>query len=284
MTRRRTTGPATVILCLLLAWVGGGHAPATAGPAYPSSMSSLGDSITRGFNASGWFTDWPSRSWSTGRKATVRSHYTRLLEVNPAISGRAWNNARTGAKVSALASQAGASVSQGAEYVTILVGANDACTSTEDRMTSVGAFATRFRAGLEVLATQAPHPRVLVASIPDLRRLWRVGRDSVAARTAWATYGICRSMLARPRSTDRADVDRRARVRHRVMDYNATLAAVCAEYPFCRYDQGTVFDYPFTLGQLSRWDYFHPNRSGQAVLAALTWRVGFWSTTAAAPR
>jgi hypothetical protein len=126
---------------------------------------------------------------------------------------------------------------------------------------------------------------VLVASIPDLRRLWQVGKNSSAARSAWSAYGICQSMLARPLSTDQADVDRRARVRQRVVDYNAVLADVCAAYAFCRYDAGAVFGYPFTLSQLSGWDYFHPNTSGQAVLADVTWEAGFWaasSETAAA--
>ena len=247
--------------------------------AFPTSMSSLGDSITRGFNAAGWFTDWPSRSWSTGTNSSVDSHYARLRALDPAITGRAYNNARTGAKMSALAGQATTSVSQGAEYVTILLGANDACTDTEAQMTPVSTFRTQFKAGMEVLAGQQARPKVLVASIPDLRRLWQVGKNSSSARAAWSSYGICQSMLARPQSTDQADVDRRARVRQRVVGYNNALAEVCATYTFCRYDGGAVFGYPFALSQLSSWDYFHPNTSGQAVLADVTWERSFWSAT-----
>ena len=257
----------------------GEAAAAAEAPAYPTSMASLGDSITRGFNAAGWYSDWPSRSWSTGTYAAVDSHYTRLRELSPAITGDAHNNARTGAKMGALAAQATTSVSQGAEYVTILMGANDACTETEQQMTTVSAFRTRFTNAMEVLAGQTPQPRVLVASIPDLRRLWQVGKDSSAARSAWSAYGICQSMLARPRSTDQADVDRRARVRQRVVDYNAALADVCSAYSFCRYDGGAVFGYPLALSQLSGWDYFHPDTSGQAVLADVTWDAGFWAAS-----
>jgi lysophospholipase L1-like esterase len=260
----------------------GGGAPAAAEtPSYPTSMSSLGDSITRGFNAAGWFSDWPSRSWSTGTHADVDSHYSRLRALEPAITGRAYNNARTGAKMGALAGQATTSVSQGAQYVTILLGANDACTQTEAEMTTVSAFRTRFRNGMDVLAAQQPQPQVLVASIPDLRRLWQVGKNSSSARAAWSAYGICQSMLARPQSTDQADVDRRARVRQRVIDYNTGLAEICARYTFCRYDGGAVFGYPFALDQLSGWDYFHPNTAGQKVLADVTWQAGFWASSAA---
>ena len=106
-------------------------------------------------------------------------------------------------------------------------------------------------------------PQVLVATTPDLRRLWQVGKDRAAARTAWAAYGICQSMLARPRSTDQTDVNRRARVRQRVVDYNATLAAVCAEHTFCRYDQGRLFGYRSRSAAVGV-GLLPPNPSGQA--------------------
>jgi len=281
-TRRgRLAAALSAFLVTTLAALVGGGAPAAGGAeAYPASMSALGDSITRGFNAAGWFSDWPSRSWATGSTTSVDSHYARLRALDPAITGQAYNDARTGAKMGALAAQAETSVAQGAEYVTILMGANDACTETEGQMTTVSAFRTRFKAGMDVLATQQPQPKVLVASIPDLRRLWQVGKNSSSARAAWSAYGICQSMLARPTSTDQADVDRRARVRQRVIDFNAALAGVCATYTFCRYDGGAVFGYPFALNQLSGWDYFHPNTTGQAVLADVTWDAGFWGASA----
>lgn len=278
MRRQRLAATIAVLFSLVLAALGLGSTPASAAaPAYPSSMSALGDSITRAYNASGWFSDWPARSWSTGTYSTVKSHYSRLVAMNPALKGRAYNDARSGAKMRELATQATTSVGQGAEYVTILMGANDACTSTEAGMTSVSTFATQFDAAMQKLAAQTPEPpQVLVASIPDLYRLYSVGKNSSSARAAWAGYGICQSMLANPQSTAQADVDRRARVRQRVVDYNAKLASVCATYTFCKYDGGAVFSYPFTLSQLSTWDYFHPNTTGQAVLSNVTYNAGFW--------
>ena len=276
---RQLTGPLAALLVGALVLLVSSPASATPAPDHPASMSALGDSITRGFNAAGWHRDWPSRSWSTGTDDAVDSHYSRLSALDEAILGRAHNNAVSGAKVGALAGQAMTSVSQRAEYVTILIGANDACRETEAQMTSVTAFRSRFRAAMDVLDSQSPEPRVLVASIPDLKRLWQVGRNSSAARAAWSSYDICQSILADPLSTDRSDVDRRNRVQQRVKDYNVQLAEVCASYRFCRYDGGAVFGYPFSLGQLSGWDYFHPNTSGQAVIADLTWEAGYWSAS-----
>lgn len=282
MRRQHLAAFISLLLAAVLAvgTAGAAHAarkPSPTAATYPASIASLGDSITRGFNANGWYSDWPARSWSTGTDSAVNSHYLRLRRYNSQIV--AYNDARTGAKMTELAGQASSAVSQKAQYVTILLGANDACTGTEAQMTSVASFSDQFKAGMDTLAAQASPPKVLVVSIPDIYRLYEVGRTSSSARNAWSAYGICQSMLANPQSTDQADVDRRARVRQRVVDYNAQLANVCATYTFCKYDGGAVFGYPFTLSQLSQWDYFHPNSAGQAVLATQTWKAGFWPTS-----
>ena len=53
------------------------------------------------------------------------------------------------------------------------------------------------------------------------------------------------------------------------MAYNAVLGQVCGRYARCRYDGGAVFRYPFGTGDLSRWDWFHPNERGQGALARI---------------
>jgi lysophospholipase L1-like esterase len=262
--------PMLAALTVAAVLLGLGVAPA--GPAAavverPTRMASLGDSITRGFNACGWYVDCPSRSWSTGSSSAVGSHYLRL---SAARSLSAYNDARSGAKIGALPAQASTAVSQGVQYVTVLLGANDACTSSPSTMTSVDSFRSGARSGLQTLANGGVRT-VFVASVPDIYRLWQVGRTSSSARTAWAVFGICQSMLRNPTSTQQTDVDRRAFVRQRVVDFNTVLAQECAAVAGCVFDDNAVFSYPFALSQLSTWDYFHPNTSGQAVLASVTW-------------
>jgi lysophospholipase L1-like esterase len=252
-------------------------APASAQPPIPDRMAALGDSITRGFNACGFFVDCPSRSWSTGSTAEINSHFLRLRAEESSLT--AFNNADTGAQIAALADQADSAVSQQADYVTILLGANDACTSSESAMTSVGDFETRFRAGMSTLRDGLPDAQIFVASIPDIRRLWEVGSGNLAARTAWSLFGICQSMLANPTSTAAADVERRDRVRQRVIDFNSVLRSVCAEHANCRFDGNALFDFPFTLSQVSAWDFFHPNEAGQTVLARESFARSFWGST-----
>jgi lysophospholipase L1-like esterase len=270
--RRRNALLATIVTAAVLATT----STASAVPAIPSSMSSLGDSITRGFNACGWYSDCTGRSWSTGDYASVNSHYLRIKAKNASITGHNFNDARSGARMSDLNGQATTAVSRGVQYVTILMGANDACTSSESTMTPVATYRSQLDTALATIKNGLPNAAVFIASVPDVKRLWFIGKDSSSARNAWSGFGICQSMLANPQSTAQADVDRRARVQQRVVDFNTQLAQACTAYGTnCTFDGNAVFNYPFVLSQVSTWDYFHPNTSGQAVLASVTYPAGF---------
>lgn len=249
-------------------------APAATAAA-PNSMASMGDSITRAFNACGWYSDCTDRSWSTGGDTYVNSHYLRLRALNPNLTVR-YNDARSGAKVADMPGQAATVVSQRVEYVTIEIGANDACTSSESTMTPVSTFRGHIDSALNTLRTNLPNTRVFIGSIPDIKRLWYIGHTNLDALFFWSVGSICQSMLANPTSTAQADVDRRNRVRQRVVDFNTQLAQACAAYgPNCKFDNNAIFNYQFVISQVSGWDYFHPNREGQRVLAAVSYANGF---------
>ena len=250
-------------------------ASAAAQTSLPSSMASTGDSITRAFNTGLVpYTDAPRNSWSTGPRPYVQSHYRRILAVNPAIFGRAFNNARSGAEMSELPRQMSVVNTQQVDYVTVLMGANDACASSEAAMTPVGEFSAQFRAAMNTVSTGSPQATVYVVSIPDVYRLWLIEHENPSARLAWRLTGFCRSMLANPGSTAPEDEARRQRVRQRIIDYNRVLATVCAEYAMCRFDGNAVFDYPFARRHVSNRDYFHPSLEGQRALAEVSWNAG----------
>jgi lysophospholipase L1-like esterase len=154
--------------------------------------------------------------------------------------------------------------------VTVLIGANDACRPLAGRMTSVAAFRTRFTAAMRVLRRASPATEVYVASVPDLFRLWSVGRTDPLERQIWK-LGVCPSMLADAMGVSATDVARRGAVRDRVAAYNQALASVCGSFPRCRYDGGAVYRQAFSTAELSRWDWFHPSAGGQAALARLAY-------------
>jgi lysophospholipase L1-like esterase len=165
---------------------------------------------------------------------------------------------------------------RGVEYVTILMGGNDVCTSTEAGMTSVATFAAQFRTALTTLTTGSPNARIAVSSVPDVYNLWAILKNSSSARFTWAIFGICQSLLANPLSIAQADVDRRARVRQRNIDFNSQLATICAQFASCRFDGNAVFNTKFTPTDVSTRDYFHPSVNGQKRLACVSWGAGFW--------
>jgi lysophospholipase L1-like esterase len=247
-----------------------------ASAAYPNSMASTGDSITRAFNT-GWFpyVDWPPNSWSTGSSTAVNSHYRRILAANPAIAGRNYNDAQSGADMADLNGQVTRAVGRGVEYVTILMGANDVCASSEVAMTPVATFRTQFEQAMQTLTGGLPMARVFVASIPDVYRLWEIYHTSLTAQLVWTSARICQSMLANPWSNAPADVARRERVRQRNIEYNTQLAEVCAVFVQCRFDGNAVFSTVFVRSDVTTRDYFHPSVAGQAKLAAVTWSATF---------
>ena len=266
---RRYFLPAVVVAVLAAA------STATAMPSPPSSIASIGDSITRATDVCCWYGDHPRHSWSTGGAPFdgIRSHYERIRALNPAASGRNYNDARAGARMRDAPAQAQTAVAQQAEYVTILLGANDVCTSSRSTMTAVSDFRAQFEATMEALASGLPAgSHVFVSSIPNVYRLWELFRGNPIARLVWSAARICWSMLA-PTNTEE---DRQA-VLARERAFNGVLAEVCGRYAICRFDGYAVFDYRFTASQVSKLDYFHPSLAGQAALASVTWEASWWS-------
>ncbi|MFJ8580650.1 GDSL-type esterase/lipase family protein [Micromonospora sp. NPDC093277] len=257
----------------------GSAAPRPSGSARPGSpavMTALGDSITTGFGSCLVLVSCERNSWSTGDGTRVRSHYRRLREHAPEL--RAYDRATPGARAAGLAEQAGAAVRDEADYVTVLIGANDACRGDVDAMTPVATFRKQVDAGLRVLREGRPKARVLVVSIPDLYRLWELGHTEPRAVRAWS-HGVCPALLADATSTAPAAVSRRAGFRERIDDYDDQLRAACRAYGSrCRWDGGAAHRARFSLDDVNSLDWFHPDASGQNRLAEATWAAAGWAT------
>ncbi len=260
-----------VTSALLVALPASSHAAALP---LPDSMAAIGDSISRATNVCCFYGDRPGRSWSTGYVSdSIASHYERILTANPDMAGNAHNDAVAGAKMANAASQAASAVSQQAEYVTILMGANDTCTSSPNTMTPVADFRNQFQAAMSTLEVGLPPgAHIFVSSIPNIYRLWQVLRTNPLAQAVWWAAKICQSML----SPFRTSADR-LKVLERETAFNDVLEQICAQYSNCRFDGDAVFNYPFSARQISKLDYFHPNLAGQAALADVSWARSWWS-------
>jgi lysophospholipase L1-like esterase len=249
-------------------------ANASTSPPLPRSMAAIGDSMTQAADVCCWYGDHPANSWSTGSASWdgISSHYERIRALNGTISGHAYNDSASGARMNAAPAQASKAVAQGAQYVTILMGANDVCTSSPSTMTSVSTFRQQYQNALATLDAGLPgRARIFVASIPDIYQLWQIYHTDLAAQFVWDVANICQSMLA----PNRTEAERQA-VRQRNIDFNTVLQQECAKYSRCRFDGNAVFNYQFSRSQVSRLDYFHPSLSGQATLASVTWGRSWW--------
>jgi lysophospholipase L1-like esterase len=264
------------IVALVVVLVGLVAQPAWAAPPLPSSMAAIGDSITRAYDVCCSYGDHPGQSWSTGSTSYdgIASHYERIRQLNPAIAGHGYNDAVSGAKMAAAPTQAEKAVSQEARYVTILLGANDLCTSSPSAMTSTATFRSQFSQAMAALMAQDRKPYVFVSSIPNIYQLWQVLHTNSLARWAWANFHICQSMLAATNTETQ-----RQQVVAREGAFNQVLADVCAAYARCRWDGGAVYSYRFSASQVSTLDFFHPSLSGQAALAQVTWAASWWAST-----
>jgi lysophospholipase L1-like esterase len=264
-----TAIPATAAPAPAVAPAAGGAAPA---PALPDSMAAIGDSITQAVDVCCFYGNWPAHSWSTGAAVLdgIASHYERIRARNPAIRGQRWNNAVSGARMADAPGQARRTVGQGAEYVTILMGANDLC-GWDGILTPTATFRAQFAETLDILRTGLPGSRVFVGSIPNLYQLWSILRTDPVAQVVWQAAGICPSML----NFFNSAADRQA-VIDRERELNDVLRDVCATWSNCRFDGYLIYDYDFTRDLVSRLDYFHPGLAGQATLAGLTWEASWW--------
>src|SRR4051794_23177350 len=183
-----------VLIGLLVVGMGAAAAPAGAAPTAPTRIAGLGDSITRAFDVSGsyFLRDAPPESWATGTDTRVNSEYLRLKALNGSLAAE--NDAVTGAKMTALAGQMSTALAHGADYVTVLMGANDVCMKTVAGMTPTATFRSQFEAAMAL--TQGKSVRVFVSSIPNVNQLWSLFNRNSSARFAWSLYGVCQDLLS----------------------------------------------------------------------------------------
>ena len=243
-----------------------------AAPPLPRSIAAIGDSMTQASNVCCWYRDHPGSSWSTGTAwwDGVNSHYERLRALD--LNTTAHNAADSGARMRDAPLQAQHVESLQVDYVTILMGANDLCTSSVETMTPIEEFRADFRATMSTLDSGlSDRARIFVSSIPDIHQLWSIYHAHWLAPLVWDLADICQSLLAPSRSPEQRQI-----VRERNIAFNTVLREECAAYERCRFDNNAVFNFQFKKSHVSTLDFFHPSLSGAAQMANLTWAQSWW--------
>lgn len=290
MKRRGTTMLTLAVSCALALTAAG---PATGGllpgQATPKRLYSNGDSITRAFDANlpadnlnnswvnGYFGFW---EWLFGLP-NVKAHNQRI-SANFGSSGRKnWIAAANGARVDDLVGQASSAAGKNVKYATVMLGGNDVCRDTIADLPTDAEFEADFRAGLQTLLARTPSDAtVQVVNIPNVKRLYDVGKDKTAlgivdCEVLWALTVLgfpCGSMLS-PFNTE-AD---RLYVQSRNEGYNDIIEAVTAEFDAQHPEflfHGDAYSFDFLENEISNIDCFHPSWRGQRTLSREIWDSG----------
>jgi lysophospholipase L1-like esterase len=257
----------------------------------PKKLYSNGDSITRAFDA-----DLPADnlnvSWVNGYYGfweqlfglpNVKSHNQRIT-ANWGSSGRAnYIAAANGARIGNLSGQATNAAGKGITYATVMLGGNDVCRDSIADLPTDAQIQASFSAGMDTLLARVGNgATVQVVAIPDVKRLYDIGKDKTAlgivdCPALWALTVLgfpCGSML----SPFNSEADR-LYVRSRNIGYNTILANVTAQkqaqHPgkFIAFTNAP-FTYAFAQNEISNIDCFHPSWRGERALSDGIWDTG----------
>lgn len=297
-------------------------APASSAPPVPQSMAALGDSMTAGLFANFKRQDfilpfsnlWAifeiidyllqgknimrlerpyTLSWSTGldRESDVLSHagrighywgsHRRIAVHNFAVSGAESQDIED--QVDAMRDWSYTHLGRRApEYVTLLVGANDACGESIDEMTPVSRFQSNVRHNIQRILASDSRTKILVSSLPNIENLRNVAYNArlrlippfTRCYKLWEAANLC------PTLTMLNTKRERNAVAARIIEYNDALREIVQEEAAIRGDRvrfaPKVYDVPFTKSDLSA-DCFHPNKYGQQMLSDATWKSTWWA-------
>jgi lysophospholipase L1-like esterase len=241
----------------------------SASAVYPAKMSALGDSITQAFETCKTpLTNCPENSWSTGTSKAVDSVFLRIKAHKSTV--KATNVSVSGARVASLNEQAKKAVKSKAAFVTILIGANDACANPS---TSTSSFTSSFEKAISTLKSGIPNAKIFVGSVPNLMYLWELFHTNPAAVSKWKSLPLCPGIMTNPTSMAPEDVARRQATLNAEISYNSTMQSICSADPTCQFDGDAIFNAKFIESEVSTVDYFHPSVTGQASLASAAWSL-----------
>jgi lysophospholipase L1-like esterase len=226
----------------------------------------LGDSISLGMNACGTG-PCPDASWASG--TDPGSLTRRAAAVSSAIE--VVTLARDGARLGTAVQYLDAILDEKPDLTIAVLGANDACATSVDGMTSPDEFRSQLTTVLGELRAGAPDAPILVMSVIDVNRVWEVAHGIGDAVRVWNSGRSCDALLADPDSTSEAATARRDQVAQRVDEFNAIITEVCLPADGCFTDGGALNDVRFETGDLSTVDYFHPSAVGQRKVADAVW-------------
>jgi lysophospholipase L1-like esterase len=286
----------------------------------PKTMAAIGDSITAGalamfsrkdahdpvafpkflyyigkigFTASLHAMESRERSWSSGEKSNkVQTHADRLQAMaeengseikiyNAAVSGAASKDIK--AQVDAVLKWSKSNGQRAPDYITLLIGPNDACAKTNDEMTSKSEYSNNLRNAVYTILEANPKSHILISGIPNLEHLHDVAQNSsltglpptAKCKDIWKIHKFCNNMLTEQ------DPEKRHEVTQRIKEYMSEAKKITRDANADFGDDqvrfvSEIYDYKFSDNQIS-FDCFHPDYRGHQALSDLSWKRSWWA-------
>ena len=168
------------------------------------------------------------------------------------------------------------------KYVTVMLGANDACVGDAVLGSSVESMRENFRAGFDRLAAIQQHEpvHVLVSGMPKIPELGRPDiRDHMTLQNntcqeARDILGLCGGLLNWNSDADYRKFVSLVAERNRIIQEVALEAAI-VHLNLRIHFSNQFFKTPITTTKLAA-DCFHPNKAGQQEISEVLWKEQPW--------
>ncbi len=228
-----------------------------------------------------------------GMKAQVQGHFARLTRQFG--SGRFKNLAQgTGSTILAdIVNQATEASALKPDYATILMGANDLCSANgpiapNAISTAVGLLVTEMNRALDLLIQSNREIRILLVSIPNMRRVYEIGTNPNEPQAAsatplaasscqerWNVLNTCSPLLESQRTeTERANFYAALNAINQSLESLSSHPNFRSNLRFIKEIAITSFE----SRHISRLDCYHPSTDGQNLLSEITWQRGWFGS------
>ena len=251
------------------------------GTRYPNSIVVLGDGGAAGHASDPAHPsrDAPVNSWATGTNPAVKSIYSRILSVNPAVRRHNVNLAQDDPTAAEFAAQLQRAIALNPKPDLVIVQFGDRAIASCDGQdaTHYADFRANWTTTLDTLTTGLPNAQLLLVSPwgGSYGASWG-SFDSYAkylngltadARLKHAGKHLCQFVDS---SSGRVVPARVAYMKKTWAGYEAQKSAACAQYPRCHYDQGVAGRITATAADIAPGGGY-PSIQGNAKLAAAEW-------------
>jgi lysophospholipase L1-like esterase len=230
-------------------------------------MGALGDSITTGFNSYHFLSD-KKGSWSTGNNKTpdFESHKMKIEKLIER-SVEAHNMAVPAVKSKNLIKQVKKllRVAPKPDYVTILIGANDICSWKSEYQEDLEKYKDNVTYAVKKIIDANAHAKILLVPLPNMVRLYELGKDKRKCQMVWALTQLCRPLFKKDVTDNERD-----QFAERVKGINSKLKEISELYPSNAFFYEVLEEVNFDEKHVSEIDCFHPSAYGQKMIAEYT--------------